>query len=318
MGQLATFDRDGLAELLRRQQGVISRRQAANYGMSLAALRHRIREGGRWQALLPGVYLASTGRPDDAQRQMAALLYAGPGAIITGHAALAFHRLRAEKTGLVDVLVPLTRRRQDVGFVRLHRTSRVHAVAFRAGEICYAPPARAVVDAIRGMPAIESARAVAADAVQRQKVFVWQLAEEISAGPARGSARARLILTELGDGVRSTAEADLRALIKRERLPVPMFNPQLFVAGVFIAQPDTWWPEAGLAGEVDSREYHLLPSDWERTLERDARMAAHGIVVLHFTPRQLRTKPQLVAAQIRSALEARQGVQLPKITAQAA
>jgi hypothetical protein len=54
---------------------------------------------------------------------------------------------------------------------------------------------------------------------------VYQLAEEIAAGPARGSARARLITAELGDGVRSAAEADRRMVIKRERLPEPMFNP---------------------------------------------------------------------------------------------
>jgi hypothetical protein len=286
--------------------------------MSAAALRYRIREEGRWQVLLPGIYLAVTGRPDDAQREMASLLYAGPGALITGAAALTFHRLRSQPSGLVDVLIPAQRRRQDVGFVRLHRTSFVPGVAFRAGEICYAPPARAVMDAVRGLPTIESALAVAADAVQRGKVLVWQLAEEIAAGPARGSARARVILSELSDGVRSVPEADLRLLIKRERLPEPMYNPRLFAGHLFIAQPDAWWPNAGLAAEVDSREYHLLPRDWERTLERDARMAARGIVVLHFTPRRLRAEPKVVAAQIKSALEARNGIPVPKITARAA
>jgi very-short-patch-repair endonuclease len=58
---------------------------------------------------------------------------------------------------------------------------------------------------------------------------------------------------------------------------------------------------------VDSREYHLSPEDHERTLERHARMSAHGITVLHFTPRQIRTQPAQVAATIKSALAAARG-----------
>ena len=59
-----------------------------------------------------------------------------------------------------------------------------------------------------------------------------------------------------------------------------------------------------MACEVESREWHLAPGDWERTLARDARMSAFGIVVLHFPPRRLRTEPRAVAAEIRSALAA--------------
>ena len=58
----------------------------------------------------------------------------------------------------------------------------------------------------------------------------------------------------------------------------------------------------GVAVEVDSREWHLSPEDWERTLERHARMSAHGIIVLHFTPRQIRDEPGRVTAGIKSAL----------------
>jgi very-short-patch-repair endonuclease len=55
---------------------------------------------------------------------------------------------------------------------------------------------------------------------------------------------------------------------------------------------------------MDSREWHLSPRDWERTLARDARMSAQGIIVLHFPPRRLSAEPRLVADEIRSALEA--------------
>jgi hypothetical protein len=93
-------------------------------------------------------------------------------------------------------------------------------------------------------------------------------------------------------------------LLRRAKIAEPVFNPRLYADEEFIASPDAWWPEAEVAGEVDSRAYHLSPQDHERTLARDARMAAHGITVLHFTPRQIRTQPGTVVSAIRSALAA--------------
>lgn len=43
--------------------------------MSDAALRHRIREGGAWQVLLPGVHASCTGSATVQQRETAAVLY---------------------------------------------------------------------------------------------------------------------------------------------------------------------------------------------------------------------------------------------------
>jgi very-short-patch-repair endonuclease len=83
-----------------------------------------------------------------------------------------------------------------------------------------------------------------------------------------------------------------------------MFNARLFAGETFIASPDCWWPGAGVAVEVDSREWHLSPRGWEQTMSRRARMSSLGIIVLHFTPRQIRSQPKLVAETIRSALEA--------------
>jgi hypothetical protein len=56
--------------------------------MSDNAMQYRIRAGGPWQVLLPGVYLGTTGAPNLVQKEMAALLYAGPGSLITGQTAL--------------------------------------------------------------------------------------------------------------------------------------------------------------------------------------------------------------------------------------
>ena len=52
---------DGLADLLDRQLSVASRRQLLALGMRDNAMQYRLRVGGPWQPLLPGVYLTTSG-----------------------------------------------------------------------------------------------------------------------------------------------------------------------------------------------------------------------------------------------------------------
>ena len=176
--------------------------------------------------------------------------------------------------------------------------------AFTDGAIRFAEAARAVTDAARELGSFRDVRAVAADAVQRGRCRVDQLAAELRHAPVRQSAWLRRALAEVADGVRSAAEGDLRDLIRAHGLPPPLFNAQLYVGPEFLAVPDAWWPARGVVVEVDSREWHLSPEDWQRTLRRGTRMSALGINVMHFTPQRIRTEAAEVAAEIRSALEA--------------
>ena len=293
MPRTAQFNRAALAALAAKQHGVIARAQAIQYGMTERVLGYRTRGAGPWQPLLPGVYLTHTGRPDDEAREMAALLYAGPQSVLTGVAALRRHGLvphqalvtAGDRVGAVDVLVPLARQRSDVGYVRLHRTARLPEGFCVAGEVRFAFPPRAVADAVRPMTDLSDVRAVVAEAVQRRSCSISHLAGELAAGPAWGSSLFRRALTEVAEGIRSAAEGDLRDLIVRARLPMPLFNPRLLVGPEFLAIPDCWWPESGVAAEADSRAWHFSPHDWEQTMARHARMSAYGIVVLHFPPR---------------------------------
>ena len=135
--------------------------------------------------LLPTVYIAATGMPSLAQQQMAAQLYGGPGSVITGSAAALSHRIRAPQSEFVDVLVRLTRQRQDANFARLHRTSRMPEHVYTFGPIRYALAPRAVADTVRGLTSLRDVRAVVADAVQRRRCEVQELAAELNAGPRR-------------------------------------------------------------------------------------------------------------------------------------
>jgi very-short-patch-repair endonuclease len=56
--------------------------------------------------------------------------------------------------------------------------------------------------------------------------------------------------------------------------------------------------------EVDSKEWHLRPEDWQQTMSRHALMSTHGIIVLHFTPLQIRHESVRVVTNIRAALAA--------------
>jgi len=70
---------------------VVSRGQLLVLGMKDNAMQYRVRRGGPWQDVVPGVYVAATGVPSLSQKEMAALLYAGPGSLITGPMALMHH-----------------------------------------------------------------------------------------------------------------------------------------------------------------------------------------------------------------------------------
>ena len=209
----------------------------------------------------------------------------------------------AHKPAIGDkVLVPIGRRRRSTGFARLHRTARMPVRASSAGPVRLTLVPRAVADTARQLTELRDVRAVVADAVQLSRCTVSQLAEELRTGPVRGSAAFRSVLAEVADGIRSTAEGDLRDVVRTARLPMPLFNPSLYDGDLFLGKPDGWWPDAGVAGEVDSRAWHLSPEDWDRTRRRHDLMAAAGIIVLHFSPRELRREPAKVAEMIKGAL----------------
>jgi hypothetical protein len=304
MPRRSAFEKERLSQVLRAQYQVITRRQALLCGTPRSTLDHYTAPGGPWQRLLPGVYLAVTGTPTRDQREMAALLYAGPRSLLTGAAAMRRHHLRPAGPDVVDVLIPWQRKRQSTGFVRLHRTTRMPERLYVTGKIRFAKARRAVADAARALTRFNDVRHVVCEAVQRRACTVVELTKELEEGPMPGSALFRKALAEVGDGVRSVAEADFRTLILRSGLPRPVFNAQLFDAdGIFIATADAWWQQAGVAAEVDSRAYHLAAEDQDRTTERHDRLAAHGILPLHFPPKRIKTDAPGIVSELQSAID---------------
>jgi hypothetical protein len=312
MPRKSEFDHRRLDLLLHQQHSVISRAQVLSCGMSPGALQQRIARPGPWQRVLPGVYLALTGGLTQDQREMAALLYAGKRSLITGATAVRRHHLRCPGPNVVDLLVPARTQRQSVGFVRVQRTWRMPEEIWATGQIRFVKVPRAVADAARGLDRFDDVRAVVCESVQRRSCSVAELMAELDAGPSAGSALLRRALAEVGDGVRSVAEADFRVLILASDLPRPVFNASLFEAdGTFIATVDAWWKEAGVAAEVDSRAYHLSAADADHTTQRHDRLLTHGVLPLHFPPRRIRDDGPAVIEEIRRTLA--QGLRRPPL-----
>jgi hypothetical protein len=187
MGRAVSYDERRLAETLRRQHHVIGREQALACGLTPEAVRHRIRPGGPWQPLLPGVYLALTGAVAIEHREMAALLHAGPRSVLTGLAAARRHGLSVPGNSPIDVVVPVSVHRGSTEFVRIHRSARMPAQVWVDGEVPFVPPARAVADAARSLRPIRAARALVAQAIQEQRCSIEMLSSELEQGPVKGS-----------------------------------------------------------------------------------------------------------------------------------
>jgi hypothetical protein len=303
--------RDAVSKLLDRQHGILSREQATTLGVGRNAINYRIRPGGSWERLFPGVYLAGRGIPTVDQLDMAALLYAGDRSMLTGLAALRRYGILPSYAGPVEVLVPTSSSRADLDYVQIRRTSRLPAGAATQGPIRFTTVPRAVTDAAIRANSLGDMRAIVAVGVDRGRCSLDSLAAELGQSRLRNSAQLRAVLGDVASGIRSGPEGDLMDLIDRSDLPAPLYNPRLYLGDAFLATPDAWWEPFGVAVEVDSREYHYEVADWEHTMQRDARMTAVGIRVLHFTPRRIRAEPDPVLAAIRRTLQI--GARVPGI-----
>ncbi|MEV6965500.1 hypothetical protein AB0M47_10315 [Hamadaea sp. NPDC051192] len=305
---------DALAKLLLRQEKIVTDAQLAEAGVTHGMLRWKLKRGD-WQRVLPRVVATFSGTLTRRQQFIAAGLYAGERAQLAGLSALEIHGFRyLPKEPAVHVLVPHERRLRRVPRVRLHRTDRLDSTEWPyAGCVRVCSPARAVVDALRSDEGrgfdVQTMRAVVAEGIQRAITTIVDLQRELDLARRNGTAVLRAVVDEVADGVRSAPEAELRRLAKQSLiLPTISWNPRLADAdGNDLPTPDGYLDLAALALEVDSREFHLSPEAWEATLRHHNQLAAAGILVLHFTPKQIRETPHSVLAEIERAYVARLG-----------
>lgn len=261
----------------------------------------RCQPGGPWRRLLPGILLLSPATPTRHQLITAAIVYGGHGSLLTGLDACLAHGLRTEHQTHVHVLVPHGRKLRRTEYVTIERTERMPAASWR-NTIPLAPLVRATLDAARRLRTEDPVRLLISEAIQRGRCSPGALRDELNLGGQRGSALPRRMLAEVRSDVRSIAEGNAAALCTRAGLPLPRWNVPLFdPTGQFIGMPDAWFDDVALAWEIDSYEFHFTPASYARTLERNARYAAAGILVVQTLPSRLQRSPREVITELRAA-----------------
>jgi hypothetical protein len=107
------------------QHGAFSREQALGAGISLDAIKSRVRRG-TWRRLYSGVYATEQGRLERLTELWAAVLYAGRDAVISHETAAELHGLRDAKSRLIHVSIPARRKVAAAPGLCVHRLARVY------------------------------------------------------------------------------------------------------------------------------------------------------------------------------------------------
>jgi len=311
---------DQLAALGTEYDGVISTEALARAGFD-PALGPKEVAAGRWQRLVPGLYLANRAAPRTRQRMHAAMLHAGPLGIITGRAGLVLRGVKGVelRSGQVTVVVPHQVKRVSSGFVTLIRTRHLPGcqVLQRQGhaDLPVARVEQCVIDAIRSEPDLARTRALACAAVRDREVDWAEVARRaVRRGP--GGHHVRQVVRDIADGVRSPAEGDLNDVLlpasRRGRLPAYLLNPDVLLDGVLLGSPDAWFVGLGLGDEQDSREWHGSEDGLDATLARHERFRKAGLLLNHATPARLRSDPAAHVATLGALVVERRALAVPE------
>ncbi|GAB3496319.1 hypothetical protein FB471_1103 [Amycolatopsis cihanbeyliensis] len=258
--------------------------------------------GGPWQRPLPGIVLLNNGHPTRRQLVEAALLYAGEGAIVTGAEACRRHGLtHLPDDSSVHLLIPEGHRINSSDYVLIERTIHLPQPTMRDG-VPLAPLVRAVLDICRRLRDFDLVRALLAEAVQRGRADPYRIQAELENGCQRGTAVPRDVLRSILRGARSVAEGDAMRVWERTGLPPFEWNVELRDdAGRYIATPDGWCGEVGLAWEIDSYDFHFARKHYSDTIERNSRYNNACITLVQTLPTKLRSDPQAVAKELIAA-----------------
>jgi len=94
--------------LLQAQSGIVARRQALDAGWPERTIDRRLRSGA-WRRIDRGVYATFTGELSRNARLWAAVLRAGPGAVLSHETAAEVHGLASKPSSRIHLSVPISR-----------------------------------------------------------------------------------------------------------------------------------------------------------------------------------------------------------------
>jgi len=119
-----------------------------------------------------------------------------------------------------------------------------------------------------------------------------------------GRKRVRQVLERARAGcTESLLETRFLQLLRRAGLPLPVGQFEIrSPTDVFIARVDFAYPDRRLAIELDGSRWHSIERDVARDDRRERRIVAGGYRIMRFTWRDVHETPEVVVAEVKSAL----------------
>lgn len=289
-----------LARLATRQHGVVTRTQLLSIGYSRGEILTRLATGSLHQRHR-GTY--SVGLPALSQhgRWLAAVLAAGPSAVLSHRDALALWGVADYRRSEIEVTVPGLGSRVRPG-IRIHRTRRLDPAdrAYLRG-VPVTSLERALLD-VAGSISPRHLRDAYLEGERRDLIDIGQIGRLLrSAGPRRGAGRLRRIATQDMTQLRRTkSPLEVRFFDFCQEMGFPEPESNYWVHGYEV---DAYWPKAKLAVELDSYEFHRGRKAFERDRARIGDLKLFGIEVLPVTDTRLKQDRAKLAAVISGALD---------------
>ncbi len=288
-----------LYDLAEQQYGLVTRRQARELGVRLAP--------PHWEACSTRVLRASGSSRTDKQRLMAAVLDAGPGAVVSHGAAAWLWQIPGFGMRVVDVSRPRRRSRRPSILAVVHEPRLLpvgHCAAVDGIPVTTAE--RTLCDVAATARRERTERAVDS-ALARQVVDLgrlWLTFGDLTARGRPGRTRMGLILADRQPGYiapESELEARFIELIAAAGLAPP--ERQVDVGGPeWVGRVDFLYRRARLVVELDGRLGHSSLLDRAADVRRDRALHAAGFEVLRFGWADVVLHPHRTVAQLRAAL----------------
>jgi very-short-patch-repair endonuclease len=301
-GKRRSHDIDAaIARIAARQHGAISRLQLLGLGLSADAIDRRI-QAGRLHPIHRGVY--AVGHPNLSRegRYLAAVLFAGEGAVLSHCAAADLWELRASKESDIDVTVP-TDRRGDAS-VRIRRDTLDPSETMTRNGIRVTKPLRTLLDLASCVSEKELERAIR-QAVYRRLTTTALLAEAVHQRTGqRGAKKMRKALINIGEApgpTRSDLEEEFLPFLRKHRLPMPDLNVKMRIRGRQI-EADCLWREQRVIVELDGRDAHDSTPAFEADRARDSALIAAGWRPIRITGPRMRNDGRALASELRAIL----------------
>jgi hypothetical protein len=296
-------------ELASTQHSLITLGQCRDLGLSGDAARRLVARGA-WLREAEGVFRVAGGPRTWQSRAMAAVLTAGPDALVSHRSAAHLWGLEGfGATGRIDVTVPRHRRPRPRRGVVLHESNAFDLAApTRRRGIAVTGPARTLID-VAAVADDELTVLRALDEIRRLRLATWPdlwqslLVHATHGRPGIVAARS-VIVRRYGRSVPHGEFARLfLLLLERAGLPDPVSEHPLVIAGRR-RRIDAAYPRERVAIELDGR-VHRLEHVAERDHVRDNQLELAGWIVLRFGWARFSERPGEVVAEVRAALARR-------------